>query len=63
MKCLNNNTFQQRINVDQKEAQTLGFTGTPGLVFINNTNNKTIVKQGALNLKNLTLFSHMIADK
>lgn len=63
MNCLNNNTFKQRINLDQKEAQTLGFTGTPGLVFINNKNNKTIVKQGALNLKNLTMFSHRIANQ
>ena len=63
MKCLNNNMFQQRINADQKEAQSLGFTGTPGLVFINNKNNQTIVKQGALNLKNLTLFSQTIANK
>ena len=63
MKCVNTNRFQQRINVDQKEAGLLGFTGTPGLVFINNTNHKIIVKQGALNLKNLTLFSHMIANK
>lgn len=63
MKCINNNTFQQRIIEDQKEAQTLGFTGTPGLVFVNNKNHKTIVKQGALNLKNLSLFSKMVASK
>jgi hypothetical protein len=63
MSCINDKRFQQRINSDQKETQTLGFTGTLGLVFIKNKTNKTIIKQGALNLKNLTMLSNKIANQ
>jgi protein-disulfide isomerase len=61
--CVDKKTFNQRIIEDQKEAQALGFTGTPGLVFVNNKNHKTIIKQGALTLKNLTLFSSQVVTQ
>ncbi len=62
MLCINSNKYQPLIEQDQKEAKELGLTGTPGVVFVNNKNNKIIVKQGALNYANLTKFSRAVVN-
>ncbi|WP_428982820.1 DsbA family protein [Paraglaciecola aquimarina] len=62
LQCINSNRYKKLIQQDQQEAKKLGLTGTPGVVFINNKNNKTIVKQGALSYANLNKFIRSVTD-
>ena len=52
-KCIKMGQFINNVSEDKIEAKTLGFTGTPGLIFIHNKSGNKTIKQGALSLTKL----------
>jgi protein-disulfide isomerase len=52
-KCIKMGKLVNNVSEDKLEAKALGFSGTPGLVFIHNKSGKKEIKQGALSLTQL----------